>query len=300
MNNDNKNITTKRIFIYLGIVLGFYFACWLLAVTLPDGIGHAVYKFLAFPVIFMGTPALATFLTRKITKDSSPWNLDLKVWKNWKALLFSAILPAAAIFVGAIIFYLVFPGDLDFNGTYLIQNFAQYGVPAELNLSIGSMLLMGFVIVLISAVFVPYWFLGLGEEIGWQGYLLPQLCQKMSTRKAVLLNSILWGIGHAPLIYFGFNYGLDYNGAPFAGILMMIVLCIVLGVWESHITLKTGNCMYAAIIHGSVNVIGETAVLVSLGTQSPLLGPNPTGIIGMTGLIIGAILLFCSMKKIDV
>lgn len=297
IDKNDQTIIMRRISIYLGIVLGFYLLCWIVAVTLSGEIGHAVYRFLAFPLVFMGTPTIATIATRKITKDSSPWKLDLKVWKNKRALLFSAVVPATAIFAGAILFYSIFPDDLDFNGTVIVQNFAQYGVPTELHLTIQSMLLIGTVIVILSAVMIPYWFLGLGEEIGWRGYLLPLLCQKMSTRKAVLCSSALWGIGHAPLIYFGFNYGLDDNGAPWTGILMMLILCIVLGVWESYITLKTDNCMYAAIIHGAVNVIGEAGVLVSQSTQSSLLGPNPTGIIGMSGLVIGAILLFFKIER---
>lgn len=158
---------------------------------------------------------------------------------------------------------------------------------------------MGIVIVIISAIAVPIHLLELGEEIGWRGYLLPLLCERMTVRKAVILNGALWGTAHAPLIYFGFNYGLDYKGAPFTGILMMIVVCVVLGIFTSYVTIKTGNCMYASIIHGSVNIVGETAIFVSLSTQSALLGPNPTGIIGISVLIIGSIILFVKMKKLS-
>ena len=53
----------------------------------------------------------------------------------------------------------------------------------------------------------------------------------------------------------------------------------------SFVTLKTNNCMYAAIIHGAVNIIGETPIFISLFTQSVLLGPNPSGVIGMSVLL---------------
>ena len=65
----------------------------------------------------------------------------------------------------------------------------------------------------------------------------------------------------------------------------------------SFVTLKTNNCMYAAIIHGAVNIIGETPIFISLFTQSVLLGPNPSGVIGMSVLLIGAILLLFKLPN---
>jgi hypothetical protein len=53
--------------------------------------------------------------------------------------------------------------------------------------------------------------------------------------------------------------------------------------------------MYASVIHGSLNLIGEVPVFVSLSSQSTLLGPNPSGIIGMSLLLIGAIFLIFKM-----
>ena len=128
-------------------------------------------------------------------------------------------------------------------------------------------------------------------------YLLPLLCKKMTTRQAVLLIGALWGMAHAPLIYSGMNYGLNYVGAPYSGIAMMILFCMTIGIYMSFVTLKTNNCMYASIIHGAVNIIGETPIFISLSTQSVLLGPNPSGIIGMSVLLIGAILLLFKLPS---
>lgn len=286
---------TKRIFIYLAIVFGVYDSLWLSAALLPGEAGQAVYELLRFPLIFMGTPALAVFLTRKLTKDTSPLKFSTRILRNKKAFLFSAFGPTVAIFLGMILFYVIFPSDLDFSGRYISENFGAYGAPPDIQFTVPAMLKMGAILCVISAFAVPIWFVALGEDIGWQGYLLPLLCRKFPVRRAVLVNSALWGLGHAPLIYFGFNYGLDYVGAPFAGIAMMVFVCIVLGVWASYVTLKYENCMYAAVIHGAVDVIGETGVWVSLSTQSTLLGPNPTGIIGASILLVGAVILLFKM-----
>ncbi len=296
MENDNLILTKKRIYIYLIFTIGSVFLCGILANVLPDEIGKQIYSVLA--AIFTAIPVLSVIITRKLTKDKSPWNLSLKVWKNWKTWLGCAFLPGVAIFLGAVIFYSLFPNDLDYSAAYLAHNYSVYGVPQELNLTTFSIIKAGLVTILISAAAIPLQLFELGEEIGWRGYLLPLLCKAMEIRKAVVISGILWGIAHAPLIYFGFNYGLDYYGVPYTGILMMIFLCMVFGIWSAYVTIKTGNCMYAAIMHGVMNLIGETPIFVTLSTKSRLLGPQPTGIIGMSVIILGAVILFVRMKNV--
>lgn len=65
----------------------------------------------------------------------------------------------------------------------------------------------------------------------------------------------------------------------------------------SYITLKTKNCMYAAIIHGAADIIGEVGNWISLSTKSSLLGSIPAGIIGLSVLLIGAVILFFRMPS---
>lgn len=221
----------------------------------------------------------------------------MNVLKNRKAFFFSVVIPVLLVFVGAVIFYLIFPQDLDLNGTYISESFAEFGAPSDIQFTVPMLIVVGVILCAVSSVFIPYWFAALGEDIGWQGYLLPLLCKKIPVKLAVLLTGVLWGLGHAPLIYSGMNYGLDYATAPYGGIAMMILFCTTIGVWMSYVTLKTNNCMYASIIHGSVNLIGEIPVFVSLSSQSTLLGPNPSGFIGMSLLLIGAIILIFKMPN---
>ncbi|MCI8410016.1 MAG: CPBP family intramembrane metalloprotease [Lachnospiraceae bacterium] len=294
MEIRTEDITKKRIFIFLGIVFGILYIPWIVGILVPN-FGSTVYAIISSPVVFMGTPALAVLITRKLTKDTISLNFSTKIFKNKKALLFSALIPSASIFLGTVLFFLIFPEDLDFQGRYISATYGTFGAPQNIELTIGSMLLMGLIVYVISAVAFPIWYIALGEDIGWQGYLLPLLCKKVSVKCAVIINGALWGLAHAPLIYYGMNYGKDYYGAPYTGILMMILVNIVLGIWMSYITLKTKNCMYAAIIHGSADIIGEVGTWISLSTKSSLLGPTPTGIIGLSFLIIGGVILFFKM-----
>ena len=78
--------------------------------------------------------------------------------------------------------------------------------------------------------------------------------------------------------------------------IMMLLMCISLGAIFSYVTIKIKNCMYAAIMHGVVNVIGEVPVFMTYHFQSGLLGPNPTGLIGMSFFIIVALILLAKMN----
>jgi len=106
-----------------------------------------------------------------------------------------------------------------------------------------------------------------------------------------LLNGFLWGLAHAPLIYFGFNYGSGYWGAPVTGIILMIVFCVCVGICMSYAMIKTNNCMYTAIIHGAINVAADMQI-VSVAVNRPLIGPTPAGIIGMSVIVLISAFIF--------
>lgn len=77
---------------------------------------------------------------------------------------------------------------------------------------------------------------------------------------------------------------------------MMTLVCIVLGTWLAYVTIRSESILPAVIFHSAGNVIGEMAALVSFVSISPLLGPNPTGLIGMSGLLLGAIFLLTKLE----
>ena len=75
--------------------------------------------------------------------------------------------------------------------------------------------------------------------------------------------------------------------------------CMAVGVICCYVTVVSGIAMYAAIIHGVVNVIGEVPVFLSLTRENGLLGPNPTGLIGMAGMILCAATLFVKLGRTE-
>ena len=79
---------------------------------------------------------------------------------------------------------------------------------------------------------------------------------------------------------------------------MMMLVCMTIGVICSWVMVRSNNVMYSAIVHGVVNVIGEIPVFLSISGKSGLLGPNPTGLVSMSGLMLCAAALFIWLPEV--
>lgn len=284
----NQSKWKQPIVVYLGIVLGTCFGFGMIELITNTG---RFYQFLGIAFTFI--PVIAAMLTRRITQEKSRYHLSLKVWKDPKAWSFSAFVPTLLIVPGAVLYFLVFRDQ--YSGVF------EYGkrIGTDAAISMEHPILVAFACVIIGALMIPVQLLELGEEIGWRGYLLSFQVEKYGERKAVIINGIEWGVSHLSLIYFGFNYSLENFGAPWTNMLLMVVVCVVLGIIFSYITIQTQNCMYAAIMHGAVNTVGELPVYLTYDMKSGLLGPNPTGLITISFMMLFAVILFFAKLKKD-
>ncbi len=279
---------------YLLLVIGI---CYILGITgLFTNNGEENVVFDILQKLFTTFPVLCAFLTRKLLHDKEKVWFSVKVWKDWKMWLACAVIPSVLIGIGAAAYYLVFPQEYSgvFNYGALVN---LTGATAEGTMTVEGPIGFWLVVTLIAAVFIPIQLLELGEEIGWRGYVLPKQIRLYGTAKAVLINGLMWGVAHMPLIYFGFNYSLENPFAPWSNMLVMMLVCIVTGIIMSYVTVKTKNCMYAAIIHGVFNIAGEVPVFLSVSGKSGLLGPNPTGLVGMGALIVCSAVLYAVMLR---
>ena len=283
MKNTKYN---QPIFVYLLIVLGTCFGLGVMELITDNG---KFYNFLGIAFTFI--PVIAAMITRRITKEKAIYHLSLKVWKNPKAWLFSAFVPALLTVPGAVLYFLIFKDE--YSGVF------KYGIRlgTDSSVVVNNPVLLSLICIVIAALMIPIQLLELGEEIGWRGYLLGFQVKKYGERKAVIINGVEWGISHLPLIYFGFNYSLKNPGAPWTNMLMMVFVCVILGIVFSYVTIKTENCMFAAIMHGAINIIGELPVYLTYDMENGLLGPNPTGLITISFLLVFSVFIFIKKLK---
>lgn len=97
---------------------------------------------------------------------------------------------------------------------------------------------------------VPSMISALGEEIGWRGFLVPELSNWMGPQKAAVTSGVVWALWHFPAFLKG--YGTEgtpkaYQIACFAT--MVMLSAIVLG-W---LRLKSGSVWPTAIVHATHN-----------------------------------------------
>ena len=291
---ETKRQDLKRAIVYLVITFAL---TWLYSIFLIypvangetlNGIPSLATQLVVAAAMFC--PAIGVLLTRLVTREGfkNAW-LNPHIKGNIKIYLLAWFGPAVLTFAGMGIYFLLFPNNLDLSFSYMKTMMAAAGTPYEAQ-AVPMDLLM--TIQCVQAVFlapVMNFVTCFGEEWGWRGYLLPKISKHFSTIPTLLITGIIWGLWHAPMTIIGHNYGLGYCGFPFTGIAMMCVFCIVLGIFLSYVTLKTGSCIPAILAHGAINGIAAIGIYFTFDGGNPFVGPAPTGIIGLIPFILAAI-----------
>ncbi len=91
----------------------------------------------------------------------------------------------------------------------------------------------------------------LGEEIGWRGFLVPELYKTQGFTKTSLISGLIWGVWHLPILLFA-----DYNsGTPaWFGMTCFMVLVISISFVYTWFRMKSGSLWTAVILHASHNL----------------------------------------------
>jgi membrane protease YdiL (CAAX protease family) len=298
-----SSVDRKRLYIFLGFAFGI---AWIvgLIIYLTGGLAKSPEIIpgsnITLAVIleafgYMWAPALAHIFTRLVTRPG--WHdLWLKPyfkngWKYWLAGWFG---PGVLTIVGIAVYFLFFPGQFDGNLTSLrsLLDANPTSKGTDPWLIVIAQTLSAFIMAPVINSFFTF-----GEEFGWRGYLLPLLLP-LGEKKAYLLSGIIWGLWHAPVIAMGHNYGLEYAGFPWLGILAMIWFCILCGTFLGWASLRAGSVWPAVIGHAALNGIAALGMLfVAGGKANNLLGPIPVGVIGSIGFLIAALLILINPGK---
>jgi membrane protease YdiL (CAAX protease family) len=291
MQSLKNQVDLKRVLIFCGFAFGMAWAA-ALAIYLTGGLNNRQAVIILVSVGYMGAPAVSHVVTRFITREG--WqNLYLRTnfKQGWKYWLLCWLLPGFFTLAGALLFFVIFPQHFD-SSLGVVKNFMKFSLPGKIisdelvrNMVIGQTALAMLVAPLLNALPV------FGEEFGWRAYLLPKL-MPLGWRKAMLAMGVIWGLWHAPLIAMGHNFGLDYSGAPWLGMLVMIWFCLVFGTIIGWASLQAGSVWPAVIGHGAINGIAGISVLLIKGEPNALLGPIPVGLIGSFGFTLISLWLF--------
>jgi len=145
-----------------------------------------------------------------------------------------------------------------------------FGVPAsEITLPNGlpQAALIGF----LPVFFLINIFLGgpLAEDIGWRGYILPKLYERMSALHASLIIGVVWAAWHLPYFIFP-GWDLAVGNVPFLWFALLTISWSVLFAW---VYVNTESILMPILFHAAINTtLGTLGVLgQSNGELMPLI-----------------------------
>jgi membrane protease YdiL (CAAX protease family) len=237
--NTNLSNRTKiwRIVTFLALTFGLSTIFYVKIITGGEGIGPWVLP-------LMWCPAVCAILTKLIFDR----NLKGLGWKLGPArwLGFAYLLP---ILYGAVIYGITW---LVGQGGFAPEVAA--GLASELGMADASAVQMVAVYTLLMGSFVflksslPRAF---GEELGWRGFLFPELHRMTSFTTASIIGGVLWSLYHLPLILFS-----DYRStAPIAfQVVVFFISTIALTFVHNWFRAKSGSVWPPVVLHASHNI----------------------------------------------
>ena len=211
----------------------------------------------------MWAPGLAAILTTLLVEKQPLAGLNLRRLGKKKVYLWAWLLPLVLTVLAGILTWLFGLGKLDLQFSAIRKAMEQAGSPG-----ISPVLVIG-VQMLIALTLGPLFnaLFGLGEELGWRGFLLPRLLP-LGQFPAILISGAIWGIWHMPVILQGHNYPQH----PVAGVFLMIGFCILFGAILSWLYLRTSSPWAPALGHGSLNAVAGLPLLFMPGVDLALGG----------------------------
>jgi len=230
----------KRVITFLGFVCLFsavFYTLMIHAGSIVAGRGLYVLGMMWCP----GIAALLTCKLLKIPYSELGWR-----WPQTKYVLLAYFVPVAYALIAYLGVWISGYGKF-YNPEYLAhatEAFGWKGMPAWMVISI-AILFTGTLGIIRSTSSA------LGEEIGWRGFLVPQLMKGMSFTKTALLSGIIWGLWHYPALIL-----LDYNsGTPaWYGLTCFTIAIVSVSFAFAWIRMKSGSLWPAAIMHASHNL----------------------------------------------
>lgn len=232
----SQQTTTRRIYLFLGLLI--------VLTTIASIFASKMQGSPLASLLIMWTPALAALVASLATKRSLKeigWGIRPVKW-----MAFGWLLPIVYGALAYIPLWLLGLGSVP-NPTFLER------ARLTLNMPTGSDLLVivaafGFITIV---NLIPGMIMSVGEEIGWRGFLVPELVKNSNLKKAGLFSGIVWAIWHLPGILTS-NYGAADTPLAFR-LVSFAVLVISSGVIFAWLRIRSGSIWPVVIMHAVHN-----------------------------------------------
>jgi uncharacterized protein len=233
-------ISARPLLLYL--VLTFAFSSVFYSLIISSGrIGGAQGLYVTGLMWCPGFAAIATTLLsgRKLSSLGWKWGPKKYLWRSYLIPLLYAAIAYIIIWIA---------GWGHFYNKELVGNLAK---------SFGWTGAPDFVVIFFYVLFTGVFGMAgsmataLGEEIGWRGFLVPELYNRMGYTKTSLLSAVIWAMWHYPILLFA-----DYNSGtpPWYGLSCFTVLVIAISFVFAWLRMRSGSLWTGVLLHASHNL----------------------------------------------
>ena len=191
----------------------------------------------------MWSPALAAFATKRLFGESVrdlPWK-----WGNAHNAWLGYLIPIAYALPVYLIVWSTGLGAFNMSILPKIANdFGWSNFPQGLTLTL-------FVLLTATLGMVAKTSRALGEEIGWRGFLVPELSKVVGFPMIGLISGLMWAAYHYPAILYG---GYNAGTSPWFGLTCFTAMVVADSFILAWLVLRSGSLWPAAIFHASHNL----------------------------------------------
>jgi membrane protease YdiL (CAAX protease family) len=235
-------VVHKSLYTFLALVTVFAGLSYLLAFSgdksnIPGGL-----------LLVQFSPAAAAIIT-KLVYDRNIRGLGWG-WGKTKYQLVSYVLPFILTSIGFGLIWLLGFGGF-YNTDFILE--AQNNLADKLGLDISSPYIIMLVLILVNSTIGLFVSFGsLGEEIGWRGFLVPELYKHFSYTKTSFISGVIWVTYHIPVLFLLIAPRLEASVWP------LLLFTMIGGVGISFILawlrIQSGSLWTAVIFHAALNI----------------------------------------------
>jgi membrane protease YdiL (CAAX protease family) len=223
----------KQLFTYFGFAYLFSWIIWLPLYGHIFGLNNLPALPFQHAVGGLG-PLIASFLCTWIFLKKDGVKKLLAKCFQIKPLIYLAVAlfsPFMLAFIAMVISYFINQTPINFSGLLTTKEFPQFNL---LTFFIYNLLFFGF-----------------GEEVGWRGFALPRLQNKLNALTASIVLTLFWALWHLPLFF----YRPGYTSMEFAGItgwVFSLLTGSILLTWLYNSS--RGGILICAVFHSTIDI----------------------------------------------
>lgn len=231
-------------------------------------------------MLLMWIPAISAFVAARISLNDNDEDFSYKKQHSllsirkckFKYIIVAFLIPLMYLIVPYAIYWMTHPKSLSFGDASFIYIFIY--------------MIIAFIVSFATAT---------GEEIGWRGFMLPALIDRMGISKGTTIVGMFWCVWHFPLLIWG-GY---MEGTPLWYKLCAFILCIFpVGIIAAILTMKSGSIWPAAVLHTTHNALDQELFGAFTIGEDKMYFVSETGLLTIVCVwVIAIVLSFVYIRK---